>query len=24
LEYHGETLRDRLGLKKPGNRFHDR
>jgi alkanesulfonate monooxygenase SsuD/methylene tetrahydromethanopterin reductase-like flavin-dependent oxidoreductase (luciferase family) len=24
LEYHGETLRDRLGLKKPGNRFHYR
>ena len=24
LEYRGETLRDRLGLKKPGNRFHDR
>jgi FMN-dependent oxidoreductase (nitrilotriacetate monooxygenase family) len=22
-EYRGETLRDRLGLKKPGNRFHD-
>ena len=21
-EYHGETLRDRLGLKKPDNRFH--
>jgi alkanesulfonate monooxygenase SsuD/methylene tetrahydromethanopterin reductase-like flavin-dependent oxidoreductase (luciferase family) len=21
-EYDGETLRDRLGLKKPGNRFH--